>query len=108
MLSADRTRLRADGHDLCFVKVAVTDGDGELVPRASSPIRFEIEGPGAIVAVDNGDPTSFEPFQASERRAFNGLALVVVKTRAGRGGRITLRASSEGLAPGLARLTSVG
>src|ERR1019366_1744262 len=37
-------------------------------------------GPGEIVATDNGDPTSFERFPAPERNAFNGPALVVVRT----------------------------
>jgi len=41
--------------------------------------------------VDNGDATSFESFQAQERHAYNGLALVVVRTKAGE-----LGASLEG------------
>ena len=58
------------------------------LPRANNHIKFTIEGPGEIVATDNGDPTSFEPFPAAERNAFNGRALVIVRTLAGRPGTI--------------------
>jgi beta-galactosidase len=49
------------------------------------------------VATDNGDATSFESFQAPERNAFNGLALVIVRAKAGEPGTLRLRASAEGL-----------
>jgi len=93
----DRSVIRADGRDLSFVTVRVTDRNGLLAPRANNRIVFKIRGPGEIVATDNGDPTSFEPFQAPEHKAFNGLCLVIVRAKAGQAGRIGLTASSEGL-----------
>ncbi|HTO04839.1 MAG TPA: hypothetical protein VL069_14100, partial [Opitutus sp.] len=66
-------------------------------PRADNRIEFKVAGPGEIVATDNGDPTSFESFQATGRKAFNGLCLVIVRAKAGRPGKITLTASSGGL-----------
>jgi beta-galactosidase len=97
-LAADRAALSADGKDLSFITVTIADKDGLLVPRTKNLVRFELAGPGEIVAVDNGDATSFEPFQAKERKAYNGLALVIVRTKAGEPGAITLKARSEGLA----------
>ena len=82
----DRSAIRADGCDLSFVTVRVVDGNGLMAPRAGNRIKFTIEGPGEIVATDNGDPTSFEPFQAHERKAFNGLCLVIVRAKAGQTG----------------------
>jgi beta-galactosidase len=96
-MTPDRSTLNADGYDLSFVTVRVVDRNGLTAPRASSLIRFSVEGPGEIVATDNGDPTSFEPFASPARRAFNGLCLVVVRGKAGQAGRITLRAESESL-----------
>jgi beta-galactosidase len=98
-LAADRGVLRADGADLSFVTVTIADQDGRPVPRTKNLVRFELTGPGGIVAVDNGDATSFEPFQAKERKAYNGLALVIVRTQAGVPGAITLKAQADGLAP---------
>jgi beta-galactosidase len=96
-LQPDRAQITADGQDLSFVTVAVADESGQMVPRTKNRIRFEIDGPGEIVATDNGDATSFESFQSKERNAFNGLCLVIVRTKAGQSGQITLKASAEGL-----------
>jgi hypothetical protein len=77
-------------------------------PRRSADnlVRFEIEGPGKIAAVDNGNAASVESFQASERKAFSGLALLVLRTRPGTPGTIRVRARSEGLAAGEALLAA--
>jgi beta-galactosidase len=103
----DRSVIRADGRDLSFVAVRVVDGTGLVAPRADNRIRFTVEGPGEIVATDNGDPTSLEPFQARERKAFSGLCLVIVRAKAGRTGRITLTASSEGLRDGVTSIAAI-
>lgn len=100
LLAADRENIRANGDDLSFITVTVADKDDRQVPRSMNPIKFTItSGTGEIVAVDNGDPTSFESFQANERKAFNGLALVIVRAKPGANGGFTLRAESENLAP---------
>ena len=96
-LSSDRQEIAADGKDLAFITVAVTDKNGLPVPRADQRIHFEIEGPGEIVATDNGDPTSFEPFSSRDRPAFSGLCLVIVRSQAGRTGNVILKAGSKGL-----------
>jgi beta-galactosidase len=99
-LAADRDRIRADGRDLSFVTVTVADQDGLLVPRSEHRIRFTVQGPGELVATDNGDPTTFESFQSPERQAFNGLALAIVRAKPGESGRIRLTAEAEGLKSG--------
>lgn len=96
-LLADRSRIAADGRDLSFVTVRVLDNSGLPAPTAKNSIRFTVEGPGEIVATDNGDPTSFVPFQSPERAAFNGLALAIVRGKPGRVGKIIVRAESAGL-----------
>ena len=99
-LAVDRSAIRADGLDLAFVTVRITDREGLTVPRSNKLVRFGLSGPGEIVAVDNGDATSFEPFLAKQRKAFNGLCLVIVKGHQGDAGRMTLKAESDGLAGG--------
>jgi len=105
-LSADRSTVKADGQDLSFVTVRLVDKSGLTVPRSMNSIRFELTGPGEIVAVDNGDATSHESFQAKERKAYNGLALVIIRTKQGQPGQIRLRAASAGLAGADIRLVS--
>ncbi len=96
-MEPDRGEIRADGHDLSFVTVSVTDKAGLTAPRADNSIHFDIEGPGEIVATDNGDATSFESFVSHDRKAFNGLCLVIVRSKAGQSGKIKLTAKSTGL-----------
>lgn len=98
-LSADRRKITADGRDLSYITVTIADKEGLTVPRSHNHLRFTIDGPGEIVATDNGDATSFESFQAPERDAFNGMALVIVRGKAGESGAIRLTASSDGLEP---------
>ena len=96
-LEPDRDAIHTDGKDLSFVTVTVTDKDGLTAPRANNRVHFDIEGPGEIVATDNGDPTSFELFQSHDRNAFNGLCLVIVRGKAGQPGAIKLTATADGL-----------
>jgi beta-galactosidase len=96
LLGADRVTIVANGQDLSFVTVTVADEAGRLVPRSQNRVAFSLSGPGEIIAVDNGDPTSFEPFQAKEHRAFNGLCLVIIRSTSDPGS-IELKATSPNL-----------
>lgn len=105
-LAADREVVMADGRDLAFVTLRVTDANGVIAPRADNTIRFSIDGPGEIVATDNGDPTDFTAFPSTERKAFSGLALAIIRADPGHPGAITVQAASEGLAFGKMEIRS--
>jgi beta-galactosidase len=49
------------------------------------------------VATDNGDPTDLTSFPSADRKAFNGLCLAIIRSKAGQAGTIKLTASSGGL-----------
>ena len=80
-LSADRNIINADGEDLSFITVRVSDNSGITVPEAKSVVKFEISGPGEIVATDNGDPANLVSFSSEERAAFSGFALAIVRSK---------------------------
>ncbi|WP_157547176.1 beta-galactosidase GalB [Niabella soli] len=94
-LKADRVRIHADDNDLCFITVTILDKNGDLVADAQNKIHFEISGPGAIVATDNGNPADLEAFPSKVRKALSGQALAIVKGN--RKGTITIKASADGL-----------
>ena len=96
-LDADRKTIANDGKDLSFVTVKIADASGQMSPRAQNEVRFSIEGPGEIVATDNGNAIDLTSFSSKTRHAFNGLALVIVRAKPGQSGEITLRAQSAGL-----------
>ncbi len=97
ILTPDRSAIANDGYDLAFITLSVADKDSQIVPRSMEKIHFEITGPGEIVATDNGDPTDMTAFPSKDRKAFNGLALAIVRAKRGQNGRITVIAKSDGL-----------
>lgn len=97
-LDADRIKICADGSDLSFITAKVLDKEGNLVPKANNLINFEIDGCGFIAGVDNGYQASHEPFKANQRKAFNGLCLVIIQSN-GQKGEIAVTASSDNLKP---------
>jgi beta-galactosidase len=99
MVGVDRSSIRHLWDDIAYVTVTVVDEKGVLVPSANELITFKVAGPGIIVAVDSGDNNSHEPFQASERRVYQGRCFAMIKS-SGSLGRITLTASAPGLASG--------
>ena len=79
-------------------------GTGRLAPTADNLVTFELQGEGRVIGVDNGNPASHEPFQALQRKAFNGLCLAIVQaSRAAGTLRVTARA--EGLAAATVEIT---
>ncbi len=60
-LAPDRAAIAADGEDLAVTTVSIADAQGRVVPVAGSNVSFELEGPGRILGVGNGDPSCHEP-----------------------------------------------
>jgi beta-galactosidase len=97
VLTPDRSTLAGDGRDALPVTVSAVDAQGRPVPTANLQVRFQLEGPGSIIGVGNGDPNSHDPEKGNESKLFNGLAQVILQSqRAGRG-PLTLRATAPGL-----------
>ena len=95
--SADRPAVHSDGTDLIFITVRIEDKNKLLVPGSDNQLNFSVEGPGRIVATDNGDAASHELFQAKSKKAYNGLCLVIVAAEKGAIGSFTVKAKSKGL-----------
>jgi beta-galactosidase len=105
-LTPDRAELVADGRDLSFITVRVEDAEGRPCPLAENMVRFSVTGPGTIAGVDNGDPATTAPFRAGQRAAFNGLALLIVRSTRGQPGAIQVEATTPGLAPAVTRVVT--
>ncbi len=95
-LTPDRTTIKSDGQDLSYVLVEALDAAGNTVPLAMDRINLTINGAGHIAGVGNGNPQSFEPFQASVVNLFYGKAMVIVRSE-NSAGPIQLEASAKGL-----------
>jgi beta-galactosidase len=80
ILSADRTNIAPVFDDLAHISVTIVDSNGVPCPTATNHLTFAVTGPGRIAALSTGDQTSHQAFQATERNAFNGFCLALVKT----------------------------
>ena len=90
--TASDNGLTADGEDLAYVTVSLTDAEGTLIPQADDQLTFEVSGSGSFEAVCNGDATSLESFKQPTMKLFNGQLVVVVRS-AKKSGTLTLQVS---------------
>ena len=97
-LKANRHELKGDGEETVLIAVDSLDDKGRFVPTGANEISFSLKGPGKILGVGNGDPSSHESDQEPHRHLFNGKALVIVQSTGG-AGTLELTASSEGIKP---------
>jgi beta-galactosidase len=95
-LIPDHDTISSNHDEAANVKVEIIDSNGNVVPIADNLVKFSVEGKGKIIGVGNGNPLDHDSFKASQRKAFNGLCLVVVQTT-GKPGKIKLTAISDGL-----------
>jgi beta-galactosidase len=105
-LAPDRDVINADGDDLSFVTVRIEDQHGHLCPMADNMVTFHVWGAGKIAAVDNGNAATIEPFHANYRKAFNGLALLILRSSPREAGQIHVTASGVGLTPAQLTITT--
>lgn len=105
-----KTTMLADGKDAIVVNLSITDREGREVPDANNLLRFTMKGPGKIIGVGNGDPSSHEPDQcpagAWQRSAFNGKCQLIIISDTNPG-IISVEASSPGLWSGSTDIITV-
>lgn len=83
-LIQDRSTIKADGEDVSVVTIQVNDSKGRFVPTAENEITFSLQGPGKIIGLGNGDPSSHEPdkyFKSIRQLLIEDLRAQVVETR---------------------------
>jgi len=100
-LTADRSTITADRNDLSYVKVEVTDAQGNLIPDAAIPVTFTVSGVGEIAGSGNASPTDMESFNNPVCKMYRGQALVILRpAKEVKTGTILLRAVANGLTAG--------
>jgi len=95
-LTADRKEILANGQDLSYITVEITDKDGIIQPNAANRLQFKIDGQGVIAGVDNANIRDTDPYVSNNRKAWKGRALVVIKSNH-QAGEIKLTVSSPTL-----------
>jgi len=98
-LTADRTTLTADGQDLAFITVELTDADGTLNPIADNLLTAKVSGPAKLIGFGNADIKDCDSYVDAQHRAWKGRALLVVRST-GKKGRVTVSVEGKGVKAG--------
>lgn len=77
-----------------IVNIRITDDNGRTVPTADNEMRFEVSG-GKLVGTGNGNPADHTSEKTAVRRAFNGLAQLIIDAE--ENGIMTVKASADSL-----------
>ncbi|MGV9191676.1 sugar-binding domain-containing protein [Arcanobacterium canis] len=101
----DRKEIAADGSDLAYVEVTVTDDKGVPVPSAKDMVTFEVTGDGVFMGSDNGEQADHTRYDSKSRKAFAGKVLGIVKSTK-KAGSFTVKATAPTLATGSVTVTT--
>ena len=75
----EKTCLRANGEDLCYLPIEFTDGEGKLLPAAEQSISVRTEGPVELTGFGSALYKTDERFDRPSHAAYRGRALAVIK-----------------------------
>ena len=78
--SSDDNTLKADGSDLAYITVSLTDKAGTFCPTLDDDIILSVEGAGTFEAACNGDATSLQSMREPTMKLFSGKAVFVVRS----------------------------
>jgi beta-galactosidase len=99
-LTPDRSKIKANRNDLSFVKIEITDAQGNAIPNANIPVSLSVSGSGELAGSGNACPYDMESFNNPACKTYHGQALAILRPAKGSiPGAIILRAESKGLMP---------
>ena len=89
--------------EVVFLTVSALDGLGNPVENAVNRVNVQIDGPGLLLGVDNGDSTDRDGYKTFSRRLFSGKLLMMIGAQAH--GKVRVTVTSPGLKPAETLLT---
>lgn len=116
----DSAIIAANAQDVALLRLEVVDASGAMVPDASPPCTWTVDGGGAvgeIVGLANGDPSDLTPDKVGmpelpyggvwTRNAYHGLARGIVQSTGTTPGTVTVTVKSPGLTDATFTVTTV-
>ncbi|MEO8887358.1 MAG: glycoside hydrolase family 2 TIM barrel-domain containing protein [Mucilaginibacter sp.] len=100
-LIADRTNIKADRNDLSYVKIAITDAAGNIIPDADIPVKLSVAGDGEIAGSGSASPNDMESVNSPVCKTYRGQALAILRPlKNNKSGSIKLKAEAADLQTG--------
>lgn len=96
----ENAEFAADGRDLCYFDISITDSDGNIIADAEREISCTVTG-GKLLAVFSGHPCNEDDYSSNRCHTFKGRALAVVSSK--NAGEVSINVCSDSLVAGIAK-----
>ena len=78
-VEAEKQWLLADGQDLCYVDISLTDEQGVLMASQDKPVTVCVEGAATLAGLGSAAPCTEETFTTNQATTYYGKVLAVVR-----------------------------
>ena len=95
-LSPEQTIINANGKDLAYINISLTDENGEIKPAADKKITLSVEGSGTLIGYGSANPYTEETFNRTTHETYYGRAQAVLRTGFEKGS-IKVKAACNGM-----------
>lgn len=95
-LTPERLQLAANRQGLAFVRIAVLDAAGTILPDEARDLQVAVSGPAELIALGSGDPKWTGSLQSPTTRTFRGQALAILRST-GKPGPVRVTAQTDGI-----------
>lgn len=95
-LLPDKKKMCADGHDLIYVEIQITDENGIIVPDAKIELRALVTGDGYLAGFGSSNPVTEENYTGDSASTYRGRAMAVIRSGYEKGS-CELTISADGL-----------
>ena len=77
---AEKDHIKADGEDLSYINVEVTDQQGIVKMLSDRKVNVRVEGAGTLQAVGSANPRADEPYTGTIFTTYQGRMQIVVRS----------------------------
>ena len=104
-MQADRDEIGPGSREVVHITTSVVDSSGVLNPHSAHMVNYQVDGPGEIRVIDNGDLADQTPYGSSSRKVRQGKQLLILQAGT-EPGDLIVNASAEGLQPSKVKIKS--
>jgi beta-galactosidase len=90
--------LRADGSDLAYIPITLTDDAGTIRPLCDREVTVRVSGAGTLLGFGSAQPITEEGFSSERHSTYYGRALAVVRS-GHQAGDVTVTVSAQDCLP---------
>jgi beta-galactosidase len=104
-MNPDRRQVEGDGRKVVHITTEVVDNEGILNPHSSHRVNYQLDGPGRIRVIDNGDLADHTRAGSNSREVRKGKQLLILQAGS-EPGDLIISASADGLKPSSVKIKS--